>query len=81
MSAALVYLIQTRDVPARESAGERSPGVRTVEPVVRRPSRSRCASAARLREYFWPMTMRTFFARTAANSSRAAASSSLRVAM
>src|SRR5438477_542457 len=51
------------------------------ELVLRRPSRSRCASAACASGYFWPMSTRTLRARTAANSSRAPAASSSREAM
>jgi acetolactate synthase-1/3 small subunit len=65
----------------RGAAPPRLQGSSTVEPVVRRPSRSRCASAACASGYFCPMTTRIFFDFTAANSSRAPLVSSARVTM
>ncbi len=56
-------------------------GINTVDPVVRRASRSRCACAASASAYRCPILTRTARLLTAAKSSRAAASSACRVAM
>ena len=55
-------------------------GINTVEPVVRRPSRARCASAASLSAKLWRVSIRTAPACTTSKSSLAAASKSSRLA-
>ena len=68
---------------ARRGAGRtlRRHGINTVEPVVRRASRSRCARAASVSGYRCPIRTRSTPFLTAANNSRAAASSCSRLAM